>query len=117
MDLDKAVSAHVEWKTKLRAAISSKAQLDAATISKDNCCPLGMWLHGEAKAKFSRLAPYAECVGAHASFHREAGKVAELINRKKYTEAESAIGAGTPYAAASSAAGIAIGKLKKASSL
>ena len=31
-----------------------------------------------------------------------------------HTEAESAIGAGTPYAAASSAAGIAIGKLKRA---
>jgi hypothetical protein len=113
MDLDSAIQKHGEWKTKFRAAISKQESLDASTISKDNCCELGKWLHGEAKSKFSSLLSYRDCVSKHAAFHLEAGKVASLINVKKYSEAESAIGAGTTYAGASSAVGVAILKLKK----
>lgn len=73
MNPDSAVSAHTEWKTRLRSAATSQRQLDAATISKDNCRPLGQWLHGEAKQKYGRLGSCKESVGAHAAFHREAG--------------------------------------------
>ena len=114
MNLDNAISAHTEWKVKLRSAISSQSQLDAATISRDNCCPLGQWLHGDAKAKYGQLDAYRQCLDAHANFHREAGKVAQLINQKKYSEAETALSAGTPYANASSATGVSILKLKNA---
>lgn len=58
-----------------------------------------------------------KALGAHASFYREAGRVAALINQAKFADAEKAIGAGAPYACASNAAGIAIGKLKKAAIL
>lgn len=50
MDLNNAIAKHSEWKTKLRSAITRKETLDASTISKDNCCDLGKWLHGEAKS-------------------------------------------------------------------
>ena len=113
MDLDKALSAHLEWKMKLRGAMQSQSQLDANAIGKDNCCPLGMWLHGEARQKFGRAPAYMECVSVHAGFHREAGKVAHLINQKRFAEAETAMGPGTPFTTASTAAGVAIGRLKK----
>lgn len=117
MNLDDAIKTHAEWKMKLRSAISAQTQLDANTISKDNCCPLGQWLHGEAKAKFGQYGSYTECLRAHTIFHREAGKVAQLINQKKYTEAQEALGGGTPYNSASSDAGIAINRLKKEAAL
>ena len=117
MDLDSAIQKHGEWKIKFRAAISKQESLDAPTISKDNCCELGKWLHGEAKSKFSKLLSYGECISMHAAFHVEAGKVAALINAKKYQEAENAIGAGTTYSSASSAVGVAILKLKKEANL
>ncbi|MFZ6751687.1 CZB domain-containing protein [Undibacterium sp. Ren11W] len=117
MDLSLAVAKHVEWKTKLRSAIIKKETLDAASISADNCCELGKWLHGDAKAKMSGLASYKDTLSKHAVFHKEAGKVASAINAQKYAEAEAMLGAGTAYAAASSAVGVAIGAFKKEAKL
>ena len=118
MNLNDAMNAHVGWKTKLRGAITKKEQLDASTISKDDCCEFGKWLHGDGKREFASLTKDAtehfnDCVKKHADFHRAAGVVAKLINERKYIEAETAIGAGSAYAAASSAVGVAIQKLKK----
>jgi Chemoreceptor zinc-binding domain len=113
MDLDKALQAHGEWKLKLRSAIAKKEQLDAKTISADNCCPLGKWLHGEARSKYSQMKAYSACVSKHADFHREAGRIATTINQGKYAEAEAMLNGGTPYAAASSAVGGAVLGLKK----
>ncbi|CAG4882719.1 Chemotaxis protein [Georgfuchsia toluolica] len=113
MDLDQAVTKHAEWKMKFRAAITKQETMDVATISKDNCCELGKWLHGEAKAKYGKLGSHSECVGKHATFHVEAGKVAIAINLKKYKEASAMLDVGTPYAAASSAVAVAIMHLKK----
>lgn len=117
MDLDKALHAHGEWKLKLRTAISKKEQLDATAIGADNRCPLGQWLHGDARGKYGKLKAYGNCVGKHADFHREAGKVAAAINQGRYTEAEAMLNGGTPYAAASSAVGGAILGLKKEAAL
>ena len=117
MNLDDASKAHLEWKLKFRGAISKQEQLDASTISKDNCCELGKWLHGEGKSKFGKLASHSECTQKHAAFHVEAGKVATAINAKKYTEAEAMLGAGTSFAQASSGVGVAILQLKKEAAL
>lgn len=117
MDLDSAIKAHGEWKVKFRAAIQGKQQLDAASVSKDNLCPLGQWLHGEAKAKYSGLKSYARCVHDHAAFHAEAGKVAAAINAARYAEAETMIASSTPYANVSSAVGVAILALRKEASI
>lgn len=117
MDLDSAIGKHAEWKLKFRSAISKKESMDAETIKKDNCCELGKWLHGEAKTKFGRLVSHTDCVQKHAVFHTEAGKVAIAINAKKYVEAEAMINAGTTFAQASSAVGVAIMKLKKEAGL
>ena len=113
MDLNNAIEKHAEWKMKFRSAISKQEMMDASTISKDNCCELGKWLHGEAKTKFSSLGSHSACVSKHAAFHIEAGKVAQAINAKKFSEAEGMLNAGTPYASASSAVGVAIMQLKK----
>ena len=67
----------------VRTAISKQETIDAATVSKDNCCELGKWLHGEAKSEFGNFASHSECVSRHAAFHVEAGKVAVAINQKK----------------------------------
>jgi Chemoreceptor zinc-binding domain len=113
MDLDQAIQKHAEWKLKFRKAISENQTMDVATISKDNCCDLGKWLHGEGKNKFSNLISYQKCLEKHAEFHKEAAKVARLINEKQYSEAEKMIGADTSYTRASSDVGLYIIKLKK----
>jgi hypothetical protein len=113
MDLNNAIAAHSEWKTKFRLAIQKKEQLDAASISLDNKCPLGQWLHGDANAQYARLASYDACIAKHAEFHRCAGTVAKAINDGKFTEAEAMLAAGTPYTEASSAVAVAIMALRR----
>lgn len=113
MDFDQAISAHVEWKTRFRTAIAAQSQIDAATVSKDNLCPLGKWLHGDARAKYAHLAAFSTCLAAHAAFHREAGRVAGLINEHRFDDARAALEIGTPYAGASMNATVAITKLRR----
>ncbi len=114
IDLDGALKKHADWKVKLRTAISNKETLDAATISKDNCCDFGKWLHDEdSHQKIAHLDSYHECIKHHAAFHIAAGKVAETINAKKYDEADKMLGNGSAFAEASSSVGAMIMRLKK----
>jgi methyl-accepting chemotaxis protein len=117
MDLSEALKAHAEWKIKFRNAISKKETMDVTTISADNCCMLGKWLHGEAKVKYGRLKSHSDCVSRHAAFHREAGKIASTINAKKFSEAEGMIASNTPFFTASNNVAVAISALKKESGL
>jgi hypothetical protein len=117
MDLSQAGQMHNEWKVKLRMAIAKQEPVDAFVISADHQCPLGKWLHGEAKGKFGCLPSYASCVSKHAAFHQEAGKVAQTINAKNFTQAKAMMDANTPYVIAANELIIAIGTLKKEASL
>ncbi len=112
MDFDEALKDHFEWKLKFRLAISQENTMDVASISKDNCCELGKWLQGEASSKYRQLACYTNCVTLHKAFHVEAGKIASVINAKKYAEAEAMLNAGTAYLEASIATGLTIKELK-----
>jgi len=113
MDLNAATQAHSEWKVKLRVAITRKERLDAVTIGKDNCCALGQWLHGEGKQQFAKYKTFGDCLTRHATFHREAGAVAQTINSGDYAKANAMLEGGTPFAAASSSVVAAISALKK----
>jgi hypothetical protein len=115
MDLAHAADAHLNWKLKLRGAISNQEKLDADTIARDNCCDLGRWLSTEAKAAHGLKAEYQALVSKHHMFHREAGKVAQMINARQYAEATKALEAGSNYASASSAVGVAIKAMQKVS--
>lgn len=108
MDLDQAMEKHIEWKVKFRMAIFQKEPLDADRTAKDDCCALGMWLHGDAKAQFSRLETYSTCVARHKTFHDEAGKIALAINAGQYEAAKEMLNSASPFAKASSALGLAI---------
>ena len=114
IDLDGALKKHADWKVKLRTAITNKETLDVVTISKDNCCDFGKWLHSEdTHPQISHLQSYHDCVARHAEFHVEAGKVAAIINDKKYDQAQKLLGSDSAFSNASGAVGSAIMRLKK----
>lgn len=117
MDLKQAIDKHAEWKVKFRSAISKHESMDVSTISKDDCCDLGRWLHGDGMKRHGKLDSFKQCVTKHAAFHVEAGKVAQTINAKKYDDAEKMLSSGTPYTSASTSVGAAILQLKKESGL
>jgi len=117
MDLTEAIQAHSAWKMRLRSAITHHETLDEASICRDDCCKLGRWLHGEARAQFGTLHSHAECVKKHAAFHKEAGRVAGEINARHYTEAEALLANRGDYARASNDVIFAIGALKREAGL
>lgn len=114
MNLDEAIQRHAEWKVKFRSAIAKRERMDVDTISVDNRCALGQWLHGEGRARHGARPEFAVVVQRHKAFHIEAGKVARLINLGQYDQAEQALGNGTPFSQASMEVGTAILQLKKA---
>lgn len=113
MNLDNAVETHAQWKTKLRTAIAKHEQLDLATLSRDDCCELGQWLHGAGKASYGRLSAHGDCIHKHVIFHREVAKIAKAVNAQQFELAESMLNAGTSYTQASSALSVSFLRLRK----
>jgi hypothetical protein len=112
VNFDEATQAHAAWKIKLAVNIKRPdGTLRPSEIGADNRCPLGQWLHGDAK-KFSSLAEYQTLIAEHARFHVAAGKVAEQANAGRELNAEAVLGGNSEFATASLNVVKAIGNLK-----
>jgi methyl-accepting chemotaxis protein len=82
------IKSHAKWKMKLAIAVANKEKLDIGTISDDGRCTVGKWLHKkETYSKFKHLPSFLDCTAKHMEFHIEAGKVATLVNAKRYDDA------------------------------
>lgn len=114
MDFDAAVGAHVAWKIAFRTAVNKRRGIDAPMIGLDDQCPFGQWLHGEAKRRYGSLDVYRQCVETHARFHREAARVAEMINKGDFAGAEAELSSGSTFGEASTMAVTNINKFKRA---
>jgi methyl-accepting chemotaxis protein len=112
LDYAKVMSAHTQWKTKFRAAITRKETLDAETIGKDNCCELGKWLYGDANSQYGSDDGFVNLLKKHKSFHNAAGRVAAQINNKQYAHAERMIDSNSEFGRASAEVNSAISILK-----
>jgi methyl-accepting chemotaxis protein len=112
IDLDSAIQAHADWRSKLRTAVTRKETMDAETIGRDDCCALGKWLHGAGKSQYGGKPSFVSLLDAHRQFHEEAGKVARLINKGAYDEADRQLGGNTAFSRASSSVGTAVIQLR-----
>ena len=113
INLDNAIKAHADWRSRLRTAAGKREQLDADTIGRDDCCELGKWLHGEGGKRYGAHVSFPALVDAHKAFHVEAGKVARSVNQGDAGKAEAMLEGGTPFASTSSEVGRLIVQLKK----
>jgi aerotaxis receptor len=96
-DFGAAIEKHMQWKTTLRNASLRGEQLDAAKIARDDCCPLGQWLHGDGGRQWGREPRFTELLKHHAHFHKAAGKVAEAVNQGNRDIAQSLMGSGSVF--------------------
>jgi methyl-accepting chemotaxis protein len=100
-DFDQAIEAHRAWKVKLRSAMSKHEQLDAASICRDDRCPLGQWLHGAGGQRWGTHPAFTQLIARHAEFHKAAGEVARAVNQGAYAQAEQLLGSGSHFATVS----------------
>ncbi len=113
INLDSAIKAHADWRSKLRLAAQTNEQLDASTISRDDCCELGKWLHGAGASKYGNRSTFVELVNAHKQFHQEAGKVAASINAGDTAHAQQMLESGSGFSEASATVTRVIVRLKR----
>ena len=113
INLDNAIQAHANWRAKLRTAVTQKETLDADTVSRDDCCELGKWLHGAGSSQYGGKPSFVQLLESHRQFHQEAGKVARLINQGAYSEAEMQLESNTGFSNASQKVGAAVIQLAK----
>jgi methyl-accepting chemotaxis protein len=114
INLDTAIKAHAEWRSKLRTAARNGEKLDADNISRDDCCELGNWLHGAGQSKYGSRPKFVELMDGHRLFHKEAGKIAHAINQGAGSEqAEKMLASDTTFGRASSQVTQVIVQMKK----
>jgi methyl-accepting chemotaxis protein len=101
INLDNAIKAHADWRTKLRTAATKNGHIDAETISRDNCCEMGKWLHGAGGTKFGGSPTFVNLIEVHQNFHTEAGKIAQKINQGDGDQATQMLGSGSSFSQAS----------------
>ncbi len=114
MNFDDAFNAHMLWKAIFLAATKARHPVDAHSAGRDDLCPLGQWLHGDAKAKYAGLRPYAKCLDDHSEFHRQAARVAELINCGRFDDAAAVVEGTSPFVRAAVEIGVALTDLERA---
>ena len=96
------------WKMKLAGYIAKPdGSLHAEDAAKDGNCELGKWIISES-GKFSADADFQKLKSEHTRFHKAAADVIRHADAKKNVSEEIALGAKSPYAAASSAITAAI---------
>lgn len=77
-EISSAITAHGEWKVKLRMAINSgQCETTPDKVKMDNNCSFGKWLHQRILPE-DKGAYYSSVVDLHAKFHKEAGKILEI---------------------------------------
>ena len=97
INFDDAISAHQQWRITLRNAIQRKLTVDVDKLRRDDCCVLGGWLHGVGGRRWGNTPAFTSLLDTHRAFHKEAGKVAELINQKRMKEAQELVDPGHPF--------------------
>jgi len=101
IDVDSIIDAHRQWKVKLRDAIEQGDQVDVATLSRDDCCGLGKWIYADGQ-RLRERSSFVTLVANHAHFHQVAGRLGQLINERRYEQAEDALAPNTEFSNATS---------------
>ncbi len=72
-----AIDAHMKWKVRLEQYIqgNSNEELKVETVSRDDICPLGKWIHSTGSSKFGHVREFQEMKMEHSRFHLCAGDV------------------------------------------
>ncbi len=94
--ITQAIRAHGEWKLKLGSAVRTGVlPKPARDIACDDQCGFGKWLYRiKADPEIARSTGFQNVLSTHAAFHREAGRIAGLVEQGEKEAAQRALDAG-----------------------
>lgn len=84
-----AIDAHMKWKERLRDHITGRntEPLDPHSVTRDDLCPLGIWIKGEGATTFGGTAAFDHLRSVHAKFHNAAGNIVTMNTLGRKDEA------------------------------
>ena len=111
--IDKAISAHKEWKIRLENAINAgRSDFSPAIVKTDNACEFGKWLYSLSPSDRSGL-DYNTVKNLHAEFHQIAGEILQLAISGRKEDALKNLSFGGTYGLASAKLSTALFEWKK----
>lgn len=103
-EIEKAITAHGEWKNKLRAAIETgMSESTPERVKQDNNCSFGKWLHERIDPAMKNTTFYNDVVKLHADFHKEAAAILEFTLKGDKDNASKEMELGKPFSLLSTA--------------
>lgn len=80
LQVDNAIVAHENWKTRLETLIGGKSEedLDPRLVSRDDQCDLGKWIYSKDLEPFHGTEEYERLKYSHKDFHFHAGSIVSL---------------------------------------
>lgn len=112
MDFDHAISAHTQWKARLRSYLTKPDRsLSSSEVGQDNKCDLGKSIAGEG-TQYSSLPEFQTVRSEHARFHKAAADIIHKADSGHNVSEETALGAKSEFSSASSAVVSALMALK-----
>ncbi len=101
-EIGNAITAHGQWKVRLRNAIDT-GQCDSTPdkVKMDNNCSFGKWLHDRIDSAYKTTPMYREIMALHADFHKEAGNILELALNGRKDEAHNLLKVGSNFSSIS----------------
>ena len=99
-DFKAAIATHGKRKLALGNAALEGVPLDAASISRDDCCALGKLAYGPEGQRWGHSPIFVDLVEKHQVFHQGAGNSAQIINSGQGEKAERMRGGGMPFSEA-----------------
>ncbi len=113
-EIDKALGAHVAWKSRLTSAIASgRSEFQVANVQVDNRCDFGKWFYS-LPASMRGAEPCVTIQKLHAEFHAEAAHILDMALKGRRDEAEKALGGGSRYSTISGQLVVALTRWKSA---
>ncbi len=103
-EINSAISAHGQWKQKLRKIIDpGESEYTITHVESDKNCSFGKWLYERISPEHKNSPQYARAVELHAQFHKEAAKVMSLGMRGEKEAANKAMGLTAAFSQTSAA--------------
>ncbi len=90
LDLSPAKLGHVAWRSRLRAFLEDREDLDESKVTSDHECNFGKWYFGEGRERFSHIPEIDDIEKPHAEFHRLVGEIVRLKKAGRLKEAREA---------------------------
>ncbi len=113
MDFDAAIVAHSDWKRKLKAYLQKPDHsLQPTELALTTKCKLGEWATGEGR-KYASSPFFQTLTAEHSRFHKAAAELVRKANLGESVNAETALGATSEFAKASTSVVNAIVEMKK----